>query len=73
MCLCIVIAYTHTCIYDTFNLISQPPQEEGVGERKGDEEEDEEIPTTPEPKEWECLGSDKEILEGIVTQSRPLV
>lgn len=54
-------------------LILNPPQEESVGERKVEEEDNEEIPTTPEPKEWECLGSDKEILEGIVTQSRPLL
>ena len=32
-----------------------------------------EIPKTPQPKEWVCLGSDLEILESKVTTSRPLV
>ena len=45
---------------------------EGKG---GEEEEDEavEIPQTPEPREWVCLGSDLEILEQRVTNTRQQV
>ena len=46
--------------------------DEGVG-GKEEEEEDEEIPPTPVPKEWDCLGSDLEIKEGIMEPGRPLV
>ena len=44
--------------------------EEGEGV-EGEEVYD--IPKTPEPKEWVCLGSDLEILEAQVHTSRPLV
>ena len=45
---------------------------EGEGE---EEEEDEavEIPQTPEPREWLCLGSDLEILDQRVTNARQQV
>ena len=45
---------------------------EGEG---GEEEEDEavKIPQTPEPEEWVCLGSDLEILEQRVTNTRQQV
>lgn len=46
-------------------------EREGGGEKE--EEEAYEIPKTPEPKEWVCLGSDLEILETQVHTSRPLV
>ena len=36
-------------------------------------EEEFEIPKTPEPKEWVCLGSDLEVLEMHVHTHRPLV
>ena len=53
----------------------QPPAEEaGEGEEgEGGAEEEYEVPKTPEPKEWVCLGSDLEILDAQVHQSRPLV
>ena len=46
-----------------------------MAEGEGGEEEEEavEIPQTPEPREWVCLGSDLEILEQQVTNSRELV
>ena len=47
-----------------------------MAEGEGGEEEEEEaveIPRTPEPREWVCLGSDLEILEQQVTNSRDLV
>ena len=47
-----------------------------MAEGEGGEEEEEEaveIPQTPEPREWVCLGSDLEILEQQVTNSRDLV
>ena len=47
--------------------------EEGKGEEGEGEEDSEPIPTTPEPKEWVCLGSDREIEEAFVSNSRPLV
>ena len=28
---------------------------------------------TPPPREWVCLGSDKEIIEGMIKLTRPLV
>ena len=34
---------------------------------------DEPIPVTPIPRPWICLGSDKEIQDGMVVHSRPLV
>ena len=37
------------------------------------EEEEDEIPSTPEPKEWECLGSDKIIEERHYSNTRELV
>ena len=43
---------------------------EGEGEGEGEAYE---IPKTPEPKEWVCLGSDLEILDSYVHTSRPLV
>ena len=56
---------------------SQPPAEEtggeGEGEGEGGEEEFYEIPKTPQPKEWVCLGSDLEILDSQVHTTRPLV
>ena len=53
----------------------QPPvAEEEAGEGgEGQEEEAFEIPKTPEPKEWVCLGSDLEVLEMHVHTYRPLV
>ena len=55
----------------------QPPVEEVEGGEGGkgelEDEEAYEIPKTPEPKEWVCLGSDREILETHVHTSRPLV
>ena len=47
----------------------------GEGEEREVEGEEEvyEIPKTPVPKEWVCLGSDLEILEAQVHTSRPLV
>lgn len=56
-------------------FFSQPPVDEAGGEvPKGeDEEEHEEIPPTPVPKEWECLGSDLEIKETFMEPGRPLV
>lgn len=66
-----------------FCHLSQPPtdaatEKKGGGDGGGEggqdaEEEDEPIPCTPEPKEWICLGSDKEIKEGDITETRPLV
>ena len=44
--------------------------EEGEGAEGGEVYD---IPKTPEPKEWVCLGSDLEILEAQVHTSRPLV
>ena len=38
-----------------------------------EEEEEVEIPVTPEPKEWISQQSDVEINEAVVTNSRPLV
>lgn len=46
---------------------------EGEGGEEGEEEEEVEIPQTPVPQEWVCLGSDLEILEQRVTNSRELV
>lgn len=43
------------------------------GKGEGEEEEVYEIPKTPQPKEWVCLGSDLEILESHVHSTRPLV
>ena len=59
-------------------LSLQPPADVVAGQNtEGQEskehEEEEQIPCTPEPKEWICLGSDKEIKEGTITDSRPLV
>ena len=54
----------------------QPPEDEIFGDEgvKGKEEEEEEvIPPTPVPKEWDCLGSDLEIKEGFMEPGRPLV
>ena len=53
----------------------QPPADEIIDDEgvKDDEEEEEVIPTTPVPKEWECLGSDLEIKEGFMAPGRPLV
>lgn len=46
----------------------------GDGGIEGKEEEEEEvIPPTPVPKEWDCLGSDIEIKEGFMEPERPLV
>ncbi|XP_064386318.1 dynein axonemal intermediate chain 3-like isoform X2 [Halichondria panicea] len=58
--------------------ILNPPKEdlgeEGVKEGGSkEEEEDDVIPSTPVPREWECLGSDTEIRESLVTDSRPLI
>ena len=57
-------------------MFIQPPPDEGLEGEEGEgggEEEVYEIPKTPEPKEWVCLGSDLEILEEYVHTSRPLV
>ena len=44
------------------------------GEEGGEEEEEDvKVPQTPLPQEWVCLGSDLEILEQQVTNSRELV
>lgn len=43
------------------------------GKEEGEEEEEEPIPVTPPPREWVCLGSDKEIIEGMLKLTRPLV
>ena len=53
----------------------QPPEDEIFGDEgvKGKEEEEEVIPPTPVPKEWDCLGSDVEIKEGFMEPGRPLV
>ena len=55
----------------------QPPADEVVGDEGGQgvegEEEEEGIPPTPVPKEWDCLGSDLEIKEGFMEPGRPLV
>ncbi len=52
----------------------QPPEaEKGDAEKGIIEEEEDEIPKTPEPKEWVCLGSDLEIMEGHFQDTRPLV
>ena len=53
----------------------QPPEDEvcGDGVEGKEEEEDEVIPSTPIPKEWDCLGSDLEIKEGFMEPGRPLV
>lgn len=41
---------------------------------EGEEDEfNEPIPTTPEPKEWIPLGSEQEIVENFITTTRPLV
>ena len=55
--------------------VFQPPVvEEGEGgEGEGEAEEEYEIPKTPQPKEWVCLGSDIEIMEAQVRHTRPLV
>lgn len=45
---------------------------EGGGE-EGEEEVEEEIPKTPEPKEWEGQGSELEIAEAVIHTTRPLV
>ena len=63
---------------EQFLTPNQPPKEdlgeEGVKEGGSKEEEEEDvIPSTPVPREWECLGSDTEIRESLVTDSRPLV
>ena len=47
--------------------------EEGEGGKGEGEEEDEPIPTTPEPREWVCLGTDKDIEEAMTRLTRPLV
>ena len=47
--------------------------EGGEGEGGEGEEEVYEIPKTPQPKEWVCLGSDLEILDSQVQPTRPLV
>ena len=46
----------------------------GDGGIEGKEDEEEEvIPPTPVPKEWDCLGSDIEIKEGFMEPGRTLV
>ena len=66
----------------SFNCLSQPPADAATDGKGGGasgeggqdaEDEDEPIPCTPEPKEWICLGSDREIKEEDVTETRPLV
>ena len=56
---------------------TQPPVDEaavgGEGMETGEEEEEEQIPPTPVPKEWECLGSDLEIKETFMESERSLV
>jgi WD40 repeat protein len=56
-------------------LVLNPPKPESTEEEKedGEEEDDIEVPKTPEPKEWVCLGSDQEILEAMVKNSRELI
>lgn len=55
-------------------MYTQPPKDIAKEGQESLEEEDQEpIPTTPLPKEWVCLGSDKEILESMLTLTRPLV
>ena len=46
-------------------------EEDAGGEEK--EEDQVEIPVTPEPKEWVSQKSDVEIKEAVVKNSRPLV
>ena len=55
--------------------VHKPPKPEGEEGEIADEEGEEEIemPKTPEPKEWVCLGSDQEILDATVKNSRELV
>ena len=53
---------------------SQPPESELVeGEKAGEKEDEDQIPTTPVPVKWECLGSDLEIKEGHFEEKKSLV
>ncbi len=53
--------------------LKPPPEElEGAG-KDGGEAEEEEIPKTPEPKEWIGQGSELEIAEAALHTARPLV
>ena len=67
--------HVHVLILVILFLLSLQPPEEEKGDKaaEGEEEEDEPIPVTPPPREWVCLGSDKEILEGMLKLTRPLV
>lgn len=47
--------------------------ERAEGDTIKEEEDEDEIPSTPIPSEWVCLGSDIEIKEGMFKNSRPLV
>lgn len=52
----------------------QPPEAEAeAGKERAAEEEEDEIPVTPIPKRWECLGSDREVKEGQFKDKRALV
>ena len=43
------------------------------GEEEMEEEEEDELPSTPEPRKWECLGSDLDIIDGYFMKERGLV
>lgn len=66
--------YCYCQCYCSVPCPTQPPVEETQDGEAGQEEEEVfEIPKTPQPKEWVCLGSDVEIMETHVHTTRPLV